>query len=519
MDKCAERAFIIDPVARVNCPEEFKGVVSEVVDFASDIHAKRHHDLTCSFPESHKCEVHHLTYAPKFVTVNDIQIDHPRAAKNLRKRGVDRVLRPENVVVYCFSKVKGSAAYNQQATTNIISIIKHGKLPAESKCEAFLERKRIPGGNRTGYPALPQDKLSEWEPMEPLFMDVKRWRRSRDGCAAQYQGKSAFRGWQTMVARHDGMECEDRRKVTMHGKDIADGDGSAVSGMVKGSFKDDYGSGTQNLVRHLAWKHPRPNTARRTRYYGKRGLYASSKCVYMYLPEDAMDERIVAVDAGYKGSSKDHYYRSLGVTEEASRLSRRERACGCQECLKLNQQSCSLTLDNFDLMAGTTPRATNVVLHTAQPTPEARHTRNARNPLPEFCEGLNVGKSVIVRVSNEERASIPDEDYFVAKIEGNALKLEDAGVYSAVPYQKNDWIVFVHWYTFVPAKRNRRGDRFYTKGFSQWIPCNSIIRCLTLPITLRWSGQYYKLDHAINAHIEQYGDIFYEWNQINHRSI
>ena len=29
------------------------------------------------------------------------------------------------------------------------------------------------------------------------------------------------------------MEFEDRRKVTMHGKDIADGDGSAVSGMVK----------------------------------------------------------------------------------------------------------------------------------------------------------------------------------------------------------------------------------------------------------------------------------------------
>ena len=38
----------------------------------------------------------------------------------------------------------------------------------------------------------------------------------------------------------------------MHGKDIADGDGSAVSGMVRSSFQDDYGKGTQNLVRHLA---------------------------------------------------------------------------------------------------------------------------------------------------------------------------------------------------------------------------------------------------------------------------
>ena len=33
VDKCAERAFIIDPVADEDCPEEFKGVVMEVDDF------------------------------------------------------------------------------------------------------------------------------------------------------------------------------------------------------------------------------------------------------------------------------------------------------------------------------------------------------------------------------------------------------------------------------------------------------------------------------------------------------
>ena len=110
--KLGERAFIIDPVARQDCPDEFKGVVSEVVDFASDIHAKRKHDLTCSFSESHKCEVHHLTFSPKFVTVDEIAVKHPRAAKTLMKRNIDRVLWPENVVAYCFGKAKGSAAYN-----------------------------------------------------------------------------------------------------------------------------------------------------------------------------------------------------------------------------------------------------------------------------------------------------------------------------------------------------------------------------------------------------------------------
>jgi len=113
-DKLCERAFIIDPIVREYCPEEFKHVVSEVVDFASDINAERAHDTTCSFPETRTCEVHHLTYASKFVTVDEMVGKHPRTVKNLRKRGVDRVICPENVVVYCFSKAKWSDAYNQQ---------------------------------------------------------------------------------------------------------------------------------------------------------------------------------------------------------------------------------------------------------------------------------------------------------------------------------------------------------------------------------------------------------------------
>ena len=47
-------------------------------------------------------------------------------------------------------------------------------------------------------------------------------------------------GFQKMMACHD-MICEDRHKITIHRKDIADGDGSALSGMVKGSFHDNYG--------------------------------------------------------------------------------------------------------------------------------------------------------------------------------------------------------------------------------------------------------------------------------------
>ena len=47
---------------------------------------------------------------------------HKRAVANMRKLGATRVLRNTHVVVYCMSKAKASAAYNQTATSNIISI-------------------------------------------------------------------------------------------------------------------------------------------------------------------------------------------------------------------------------------------------------------------------------------------------------------------------------------------------------------------------------------------------------------
>lgn len=102
-----------------------------------------------------------------------------------------------------------------------------------------------------------------------------------------------------------------------------------------------------------------------------------------------------------------------------------------------------------------------------------------------------------------------NEDYFVAKIERKAKKLDEGGMYSAQPYQKNDWIVYVRWYIFFPNKTNNSGDRFYSRGTVQWIPCNSIIRNLKEQITLRWSSRYYKLFKSLHTHIEEHGDLAY----------
>ena len=97
-------------------------------------------------------------------------------------------------------------------------------------------------------------------------------------------------------------------------------------------------------------------------------MYTTTYYIYLYVPEDAIDENIGSVEEGCKGSSKDHYYRPMGVTEEASYFVRREHACGCQRYLKL-QDGCTLSLDNVTLVAGTTPKASAVKLYSAQPAP------------------------------------------------------------------------------------------------------------------------------------------------------
>ena len=156
--------------------------------------------------------------------------------------------------------------------------MKHGKLPEFIRCEAFIDCKRIPGGDRHSFLDLPTGKykLTQHDNIQSLCLHMKKWRRSRDGCASQYQGKKSFRGQQIMSARHQ-MECKDTRNPAKQGKDIADGEGHAVGGMVENEFNDDYRDGKQNLVRHLYSKHPQPNTERRTRYYGMRGLYVLTR--------------------------------------------------------------------------------------------------------------------------------------------------------------------------------------------------------------------------------------------------
>lgn len=67
---------------------------------------------------------------------------------------------------------------------------------------------------------------------------------------------------------------------------------------------------------------------------------------------------------------------------------------------------------NSETKAGITPRGTTVILEPSRQTIDTRHTRGARNPLPEFCQGLKLGQNIVAHVSKEEKEDNPNEEYF-----------------------------------------------------------------------------------------------------------
>ena len=90
----------------------------------------------------------------------------------------------------------------------------------------------------------------------------------------------------------------------------------------------------------------------------KDTLYVTTNYIYMYMVENSMVSDVVAVHAGYVGSSKDYYYLSRGTTEDASRLGHRNRKYKCKPCLDLTFEDCLLTRVRTNLCAGTTPQST-----------------------------------------------------------------------------------------------------------------------------------------------------------------
>jgi hypothetical protein len=277
--------YLVRPAIDSAAPIALKDVCYLQSDFSSVLHSLREHDATCSFPESHNCDVVCATFSPRAVAIETMSDTHPRTVKKMHKKGITRLIQRQNFTFYAMSKERGSAYYHQNVLEDTVSIIKYGKLSDSSTGEAFFMCKRLPGGRRIHGDVLP-DGLSEWvgDPV-PLGPDINVFHQRRDGCAAQFQGLHAFWGTQTFLAR-TGCNHVDKRNPPNHGKCCADGRTHSLKGYIQRSVNDDYGPGTQGLVRHLAAKNPSPKKIRSELRYTKGvydGMFAGGDYIYIHV--------------------------------------------------------------------------------------------------------------------------------------------------------------------------------------------------------------------------------------------
>ena len=173
----------------------------------------------------------------------------------------------------------------------------------------------------------------------------------------------------------------------------------------------------------------------------------------------------------------------------------------------MDWQHCLLTPSSSKHSAGLTHPPTTVKIPSFVPIEKAV-TRRKRTPLGEFAQSLKKRQNVIVRIHQEERRHNQDEFYFVAQIKQKAVKTEKPAIYSTNHFNKGTWLVEIQWYQH--EKTDGRGNRIYTKGSMQYIPCESIVQ-VTRKIELepKRGGCSFVLSEELNDHIENYGDLSY----------
>ena len=161
-----------------------KGTAVLIKDFAACIDHDKKFNKTCAYPEKSHEWVGVYQCSPYLHKYTESQ-----RMKRRKFRAVKSVVRQKVIGICAFSKRKGDTVFDMTVQTDLVHVMKKGRLPDGSASEWFWRGRRLLGSCTTR--PLP-GTLVEATTTEPLHPGLLRLVDKRDRCAAQFQGKHAF---------------------------------------------------------------------------------------------------------------------------------------------------------------------------------------------------------------------------------------------------------------------------------------------------------------------------------------
>ena len=333
------------------------------------------------------------------------------------------------------SKRRPDAVFAANVVRDVLAIANTGEVPTTSGCEAFEDGERLLGGAPKWRKELPEGLVDRVGSHPFATVAIEFFVRRRDGCTGQFQGCRAFHFAQRVQAVTSPSVAQlDLRAPANHGKWLYDGAGGQPERMITkvasagGVLARTYGRGARAFAVLAAASMRRPA---RARSWGQ-GKWGPTNYLHLYYEPDSFDESLAPPSVGYKGSSRDHVYRSIGATDDDSELGKRHGFCFCDDCKEGHFNQCQLR----NRFGSETRVRINAKVIAAAAITRANTTLEDLAKRPLFSDPLDtdlVSNVIALRVHRDD-PNDENEAYYLGRVVGAAKVLETDGTYSGNVY-------------------------------------------------------------------------------------
>ena len=425
-------------------PQPYPSMVGTAIlikDFAACIDHDKKFNKTCAYPEKSHEWVGVYQCSPYLHTYTEEQ-----RLKRRKFRSVKSVVRQKVFGICAFSKRKGDTVFDQTVQSDLVHVMKTGRLPHGSGSEWFWRGQRLLGSCTTR--PLP-GTLVEATTEEPLHSGLMRLVDKRDRCGAQFQGQNAFYSNQEFESRTN-IKVVDLSQTSCHGKSAADGFSNTPTAHLRYAVKENepVGPGTRGLVLFLASKMLTPSSPKTDNWM------SFDEQLVAYYPEEVFDKTLYMAKGGYEGSSQDHFYTNSGL----HRIVTRHLRCFCGPCLqdpKLCSADCHLKEWCGDLRHYNLEGDPSVGRVDARPSRDILTVKQFATTLGtsgEPCERV-----VVCRVHEDDQNEL-DEPFYLGRIVSKARTLDKPCLVGGNEYERGHIVVNLKWYLYTG---DSRGDRLY----------------------------------------------------------